>query len=155
LPEVTHTNGPIFCHVVGAVAKPGVYALPRHALVRDAVGAAGGLLPAADIKRINLAAEVQDHEQVQIPRIATPTAQSPPTSTPGPSAQPSPAQININTADSIALQQLPGIGPVLAQRIVDLRETQGPFSSVDQLINVKGIGDTTLERLRPLITVGP
>jgi competence protein ComEA len=133
------------------VRNPGVYTLPPGALVRDAVKAAGGLTPDADLEQLNLAAVVQDHEQIIVPRRPTVFA---------PSATGAPDRtgvqiVDINTADCDTLETLPGIGAVLAQRILDYREQHGPFGDISELIAVKGIGEKTMDQLRPIITVGP
>lgn len=154
-------------HVVGAVRSPGVVTVAPGARVEDAVKAAGGL-KGADASGINLARPLADGEQVIVPRPGeTPPAPAPPASpaggqpaggaagapaSPGSSAGASGA-VNLNTADAAALDTLPGVGPVLAQRIIDWRTEHGRFSSVDELGEVSGIGDKALERLRSKVTV--
>jgi competence protein ComEA len=151
LPTPTTAPTNLHCHILGAVRNPGVYTLPPGALIRDAVQAAGGLTPDADLERLNLAAAVQDHEQIIVPRRSTAVT---PRATGAPDR--SGVQIvDINTADCDTLETLPGIGPVLAQRILDYREQHGPFSDISELIAVKGIGEKTMDQLRPIITVGP
>jgi competence protein ComEA len=150
-PSPTATSASVRCHVTGPVNEPGVYTLPTNALVRDALQAAGGPTTDADLEKINLAAAVGDHEQIVVPRrtpLTTPTTDSP-------RADPEFQIVNINTADSQTLETLPRIGPVLALRIIEYREQHGPFSDVSELIEVKGIGEVTLEQLRPYITVMP
>lgn len=136
--------------VVGAVQQPGLYYLERSARVEDAIAAAGGLAPDADREAVNLAARVLDEQQIRVPRIgeAMETGGSAP---PPAAAQP----LNLNTADLAALDALPGIGPVMAQRIVEYRTAHGPFRSVEQLQDVSGIGEATLEGLRELVIVKP
>jgi competence protein ComEA len=163
LPALTATPGSIRCYVTGAVESPGVYLLQPGALVQDAVRKAGGPAAAADLVGINLAMVVQDQAQIVVPTrfvAATPSASSVFVAT-TPSA-PSIMEgsrysdlININTADKETLETLPGIGPVLAERIIDYRNEHGAFATVQDLINVKGIGAVTLEKLQPLITVWP
>ncbi|MBI4772525.1 MAG: ComEA family DNA-binding protein [Chloroflexi bacterium] len=154
-------------HVVGAVASAGVYALPPGSIVQDALQAAGGPLPEADLTEINLAGGLSDGQQLALPtRPPTPRPAAPagggtlaptPTGIPARTAVPSPAPgsglVNINTASQAELESLPGIGPSLAGRIIEYRTANGPFPDVDALTNVNGIGPATLEKLRPYITV--
>ncbi len=149
---------PAVVHVVGAVAAPGVVTLPGDARVADAVTAAGGAAPDADLAGLNLARTVVDGEQLRVPRAGEAvTAPAPATLEPGAvtgtaGAAPGPAGVDLNTADLAALDALPGVGPVLAQRILDRRE-EAPFTSVDELDEVSGIGPAVLERLRPHVRV--
>lgn len=135
-------------HVVGAVAVPGVVRVEAPARAVEAVEAAGGLLPEADLLRVNLARELADGEQVVVPRQGEPL---PPSDVGAPATGGEP--VDLNTADVAALQVLPGIGPVLAERIVRWRTEVGPFASVDELTAVSGIGDTLLDGLRDQATV--
>ncbi|MGN6300737.1 MAG: ComEA family DNA-binding protein [Angustibacter sp.] len=144
----------VLVHVVGQVRRPGVVRLAPGARVEDAVAAAGGATGRADLAAVNLARPVVDGEQIVVPRPgeATPPA--------GPSggASPSPGTsaagpVDLNAATPEQLDALPGIGPVLAGRIVDFRTQHGRFGSVDELGDVSGIGDALLERLRPLVRV--
>jgi competence protein ComEA len=151
LPTAVPTPAPIRCHVVGAVSVPGVYTLPPGSRVQNAIQAAGGPTAGADLERLNLAAVIQDQTQVVVPwQVAARTPLAP-----SPSEGIGTGPVNINTADSETLQTLPGIGPVLAGRIVEYREEHGPFTIVGNLTAVKGIGEATLEKLRPFITLGP
>jgi competence protein ComEA len=150
LPTLTATPGPVRCYIVGPVKKPGVYTLPPGALVEHAIQAAGGPTADADLEQLNLAAVVQDQDQITVPRrpvVPIPSEQGTP-------ERPGNELVNINTADSETLQTLPGIGPILAERIIALRNERGPYEKIEDLINVKGIGTITLEKLSPLITVG-
>jgi competence protein ComEA len=133
--------------VQGAVVSPGIYRLPAGSIVQDAILAAGGVLPQADASRINLAALLSDGQEIRVP-LRTPTAQPGATSS---TTDPTHKKINLNTATLAELDSLPGIGPVLAQRIIDYREEHGPFQSVDELLNVKGIGSELLEKIRDLV----
>jgi len=132
-------------HVVGAVHAPGVYTLPRGARVRDAIRAAGGATADADLERVNLAALVQDQQQIVVPGLAAYTSGGP-----GVGGE---ALVDVNIADCAMLQTLPGIGPVMAERIIAYREANGPFHRLEDLIQVKGIGEATLEKLRPCVTI--
>lgn len=142
----------VVVHVVGQVAEPGLVALPAGARVGDALDAAGGATQRADLAAVNLARAVVDGEQVYVP---TPGEQVPAVAGAA-SGGGSPAEsgsggvsgpVDLNTADATTLETLPGIGPVLAERIVAWREENGPFASVDELGDVSGIGPALLEQL--------
>jgi len=145
-PRPTASAGPglVVVHVVGAVAGPGVVRLPVGSRVLDAVAAAGGATGDADLARLNLARPLVDGEQVVVPRPGDPDAAPEGTPAGGPAGP-----LDLNTATPAQLDELPGVGPVLAQRIVARR----PFRSVDELDEVSGVGPTLLERLRPLVRV--
>ncbi len=156
--------GAVAVHVVGAVVAPGVVEVPAGSRVADAVAAAGGLSPEADPAGVNLARSLGDGEQVVVPRpgeVVTPPAGAPPgtgasTGAGGAAAGAGGAPdqlVDVNSAGVAELDALPGIGPVLAQRVVDFRETNGPFTSVDELVEVPGIGDAILASLTPLVRV--
>jgi competence protein ComEA len=150
-PEIQPT---IVVAIDGAVGTPGVYELPGGSRVQHALNAAGGLTDNADLAAVNPAAPLEDGERIIVPFKSTPApvAQSnqPPSSEPE-SASP----LNINTATVDELDELPGIGEVIAERIVAYRERNGAFSSVDELAEVSGISERMVDELRPLITVGP
>jgi competence protein ComEA len=160
------TPAAIAVYVSGAVAKPGVYTLAPESRVADAVEAAGGFLPDADAEAINLAARVQDEAHISVPERrptplpGTPIAQAPPTQA-EPTAASTGAEtsvaklVNINTAGPDELETLPLIGSTIAGRIIEYRTQHGPFRRIEDLTEVAGIGESALERLRPLITVGP
>ena len=161
-------------HVTGAVRVPGVYYLATGARVHEAIEKAGGTIDRADVHSLNLAAKIRDGEQIDVPMIRqipdvkqdSPSSSAAqeytiPTSTdlstaPQPSMSRSApsegSRININTATSQELQTLRGIGPAMARRIIEYRQTSGGFSTVDDLTNVKGIGEKTLEKIRGSIT---
>lgn len=139
----------IAVHVDGAVASPGVYPLPAGARLADLVGRAGGLTADADVADINLAARVGDGERVTVPHLMPAT----PAATVEATATESPLLVNINTASIAELDRLPGIGPVLGERIVAYREQNGPFASLDEVVNVEGISARLLDELRPYITL--
>ena len=147
----TPTPSTIRVYVSGAVKNPDVYTLPVGSIVRDAMNVAGGPAGDADLDRINLAAPLGDGVQVHFPRKGEPAAAAG-GSTPGATAG---APIDINTATLEQLETLPGIGPAIAQRIVDYRQANGPFTSIEQIKDVSGIGDALFERLKGRITVGP
>lgn len=167
-PEIT-------VHVAGAVKSPGVYYLSAGARVHEAIEKAGGGTDRADIHSLNLAAKIRDGQQIDVPEIRqsphvgqnalVPSAVQghtlPTSSISSVPSQPSVSKfapsdgsrININTAASQELQTLRGIGPALAQRIIEYRQTSGGFSTVDDLTNVKGVGEKTLEKIRDSIAV--
>lgn len=163
----TPTPAPIAIFVSGEVAQPSVYTLAPGSLVFDAIQAAGGLTATADPTAINQAMRLTDGMQIHVPpRGAAPTPQ--PFTAPAPTAAPpvagaSPApdssttaggKVNINSASAAQLDALPGIGPVIAQRVVDYREAHGPFTSVEQITAVSGIGDKLFEKIKDQITTG-
>jgi len=134
------------------VPRPGVYALPQGARTQDAISAAGGFLAEAEKSQINLAALLEDGAKLDIPYLE---GASPILTTPAPEVVTSTTElIDINTASSVELEELPGIGPTTAQKIVEYREQNGPFLSTEDIINVSGIGPGTYERIKDLITVG-
>jgi competence protein ComEA len=148
---------PIVVDVRGAVRSPGVYELAPGARMQDAVSAAGGLGPTADLSVINLARRLRDGEVVVIGEV--PTISGSPeagqAATGAFDAGETTGKLNINTATTSELVALPGVGEVTAQRIVDYRNANGPFHSVDELDHVQGISARTIEGLRDLVTVAP
>lgn len=140
------TSAALYVHVSGAVAHPGLYVLPAGARVVDAVAAAGGFADQADTAAVNLARPVSDGEQLHVAARGEAPAEA------AASAQ-GDGRVNLNTADLAALDTLPRIGPAMAQRILDWREANGRFTSVEDLLAVPGIGDKMLESLRDLVTV--
>ena len=140
----------IYVHAAGAVVRPGVYRLPPGTRVADLVDAAGGLAPGAAPDLLNLAAEVVDGQQVYVPRAG----ERPPPGAGGGGATGAPAgPLDLNTATAEQLEELPGVGPATARAILDHRERHGPFASVDELLEVRGIGEAKLEALRDLVRV--
>jgi competence protein ComEA len=137
-------------HVVGAVRRPGLYRLADGARIADAVRRAGGATRRADLSLVNLAAPLADGSQVVVPKRAAPTA-APGTNEGGEDAAAPAGPIHLNTATVEQLDELPGVGPVTAQKIVDYREQHGAFSSVDDLDAIPGIGPARLEQLRELV----
>jgi len=148
----------IFVHVSGAVVSPGVYCLPAGSRAWDGVTAAGGLASDASPSAVNLAAPLADAQQLHIPTREEAVGGGPVVSAGGVgggAADTSMAgrPIDLNAAGIVTLVQLPGIGPVLAQRIVAYRQANGPYRSVDDLLRVSGIGAKRLAELRSLVTV--
>ena len=155
-PTLSPTARPIQVHVVGAVRNSGIYSLPPESRLSDAVGAAGGMTQRADPERINLADFLRDGQQVYVPTIDTPV---PPSPTPlasvggiGVGQRGAGVIVNINTASVTELETLPGIGPVLAQRIVAYREAQGPFQDAAEIKKVAGIGEARYAQIETSIT---
>lgn len=150
----------IVVYVNGAVQYPGTYSLPSGSRVGDALEAAGGTTARADASRLNLAARLDDGEQVEVPEkirqaqgqgagsgvenavFVSPTQGSP-----------SGGLVNLNTATLEELDTLPGIGPATAQKIIDYRDANGPFQALEEIMNVPGIGPATFERIKDSITL--
>jgi competence protein ComEA len=146
---------PLVVHVSGAVRSPGVYTLPPESRIRDAVDAAGGFSGEAFTETLNLAAFLQDGQQLRIPTTEEQAAAVSADGQGGGSANPAQAfPININTAGLAELDLLPGIGPAKAQAIISYREEHGPFQTIEEIQNVPGIGPATFDALKDLITVG-
>ena len=145
--------GVVVVDVAGWVHSPGVYELPVGSRVVDALQRAGGARPGADLTSINLAALLTDGEQVVIGKRGSKVGSGSSVSGAGGASGAGGGLVNINTGSLEELETLPGIGPALGQRIIDYREQHGPFSSVDDLLNVSGIGDQRLADLRDLVTV--
>lgn len=154
-------------HVAGAVKNPGVYVLSQRARVIDAVKAAGGSLASADLEGINLAQTIVDTEQIYIPlrsrrttRITVaprlkPTRSTTPSTVPGKSETSAGATgiVNLNSATASELDALPGVGPATAKAIIDHRTKKGPFTKVEDLLNVAGIGPSKLAAMRDQVAV--
>lgn len=136
---VTRAEEHLVVNVVGLVPTPGLVTVPNGARVADALREAGGADPTADLTALNLARKVVDGEQIA---VGIPSPQPA-----GAATEP----LSLNTATKDQLDTLPGIGPVTAQRIVDRRQKRGPFTSLDQLGEIEGIGDQKLAKLRDLV----
>jgi competence protein ComEA len=158
--EIAILNDPrtaaIAVEIRGAVQQPGLYRFTGDARIADLIDAAGGVLPTADMEQVNLARRLEDASVVVIPErgaatpvvaLATPTGANTPLGIGG--------RMNVNVASEPELESLPGIGPVLAQRIIDYRTAHGPFRTVDDLAMVDGISANLVDDLRTLISVGP
>lgn len=151
-PGATPSPAPlILIDVAGWVRRPGVYEFTEGSRVIDAVQAAGGARPGAFLQSLNLAAPLVDGTQILVPKEGAPTP-APVGGEVGVGVSTG-GLVNVNTATAIDLETLPGVGEVIAQAIIDYRTQNGPFSSVDQLLDVTGIGDATLENIRELVTV--
>lgn len=138
--SVSATPAVIVVAVMGRVQRPGLVELPAGSRVADAIAAAGGALPDTDLSTLNLARKLADGELITV-------------GVPAPDPAVAGGPLNLNTATVAQLEELPGVGPVLAQRIVDYRDEHSGFRSVDELRNVSGIGEATFAELEPRVTV--
>jgi competence protein ComEA len=150
LREASRAEAEVRVYVTGAVGRPGVYTLALDDRVEDAIAAAGGANAGAELAGLNQAARVRDEEHYHVPRLGEilPTATTPAkgqASTPDPSG-PGGSLIDLNAASVDVLVTLPGIGPVKAQAIVEYRQENGPFKSIEEIMNVSGIGGTPTRR---------
>lgn len=163
MPKERGSDKKITVYVSGAVLEPGMYELQQGSRALDAVEAAGGLTATADRERVNLARMLKDGNQVNVPAIKQTGAKmgtqgkasvgtGNAAKSSGTAANKAAARVKLNTASAAELEVLPGVGPALAQRIAAYRQGKR-FSSVDDLLKVKGIGKAKLERLRPLVEV--
>lgn len=144
---------PIRVHVTGAVSNPDVYSLPPGSRVEDAVDAAGGVLPNAYTYTLNLAAQLEDGDKVLVPFIAQDTSEKPQEGRDNPAPASVQFPLDINTATQEELELLPGIGESKAQAIIEYREDNGPFTTIEQIQNVPGIGPGIFEDIKDLIIV--
>ncbi|WP_203649016.1 helix-hairpin-helix domain-containing protein [Secundilactobacillus yichangensis] len=152
----TSVNTTMYVDVKGAVKQPGMKKVESSMRVIDAVQLAGGFASNADEKQVNLAQKLTDSQVVYIPKHGeqVPASAAGTSATGGGASSESQApQVNLNTADLNGLQQLDGVGEKKAQKILDYRQEHGGFKSADELKNVNGFGDKTLERLKPQLTV--
>jgi competence protein ComEA len=152
------TSEPIQVHVAGAVVRPGLYDLPEGSRVMDAIEAAGGLVAEADKNGLNLAARVEDAQRLDVPYVSGYV----PEEDQGfavindgtPSSSTGVELVNINAASLQELDALPGIGETTARKIIAYREENGPFTRIEDIVNVSGIGAATYDDIKDLITVG-
>ncbi|MEZ0164249.1 helix-hairpin-helix domain-containing protein [Kineococcus sp. LSe6-4] len=149
-PSKTSSPATVVVHVAGRVLRPGIVTLSAGSRVADALTAAGGPAPEADLDALNLARVLQDGEQVLVPAPGQPGAAVP---APAAGAAGPAARVDLNSATAADLDALPGVGEVLAGRIVAWREENGRFSSVEDLGEVRGIGPKVLDGLRDLVSV--
>ena len=147
---VTPSGAPLIVDVAGWVHRPGVYEFDPGARVIDAVEQAGGAREGADLALLNLAAPLTDGQQILVPKEGQAPAAAPGGAVPGGSTG---TLVNVNTADATALETLNGVGEVLAAAIITYRDERGPFTSVEQLEEVPGIGPSTLEEIRDQVTI--
>jgi competence protein ComEA len=160
-PLPSPTPAMVRVYVTGAVVNSDVYFLSQGSIIKDAILAAGGFTQDADPEQINQALELKDQQQIHVPRQGE--ENPPPPVQDGPAndsntddSSPAPAtgeRININTATLDQLDTLPGIGPAIAQRIIDYREKIGGFKDIEQITEVSGIGEATFAKIKDLITI--
>lgn len=149
-------SGTIFVDIGGEVKNPMLAELPEGSRVEDAIEAAGGLTDNADMTSINRAAFAEDGAKIYIPAVTEPgeiSASGGAAAAASAGMSTSSGKININTADSETLQELNGVGPSTAQKIIDYRTSQGSFKKIEDIKNVSGIGDKTYEKLKDFITI--
>ena len=163
------TKAPIAVHVIGAVPRPGLYEFSDGARIQDAIDAAGGLLASANVDAVNLAALLTDGQKLEIPykdgevpsaQVEDDTSLNLPgsesterTTTVDTGGETSADLLNINTATLEELDSLPGIGPTIAQRIIDYRTKNGAFSTIEEIMDVSGVGPATFDEIKDLIKV--
>lgn len=143
------SGGVVVAHIAGAVVRPGLYRLGGAPRVADALDAAGGAARDADLDAVNLAASVADGERVYLPR----KGEAPPVAAAGSGAPARSGPLDLNTATAEQLEDLPGVGPSTASAILAYRQEHGRFRSVDELLEVRGIGDARLAELRDKVRV--
>lgn len=161
-PQPTATAAPLQVYVNGAVAEPAVYALPPQSRVVDAIEAAGGFTAEANTVVVNLAQPLSDGAQVYVPAeeetaaapVSVVVEPAPVNSSGAGAAAGGGGLVNINTASAEELQELPGVGPSTAEKIVQHREANGPFATAEAIMDVSGIGEGKFAQIRDLITVG-
>lgn len=134
----------ITVYVTGAVNKPGVVTVAEGARAADAINVCGGVLPNVDKDSINMAQVLKDGQQLRVPERKEGTSSGSRSSNNGSKE----GQININTADEKTLDELPGVGPTMAKRIVEYRETEGAFQSIEDIKKIKGIGEAKFNRMK-------
>jgi competence protein ComEA len=138
----------LYIHILGAVAKPGLYLLTDGDRAVDLVAAAGGFTDTADRSGLNLARALVDGEQIVVPNVGeVPAAGT------APGVATAGGKININTADATVLESLPRVGPAMAKRIIDWRTKNGRFSALEDLMSVTGVGEKTFDSLKDLVTL--
>ncbi|MSR88660.1 MAG: ComEA family DNA-binding protein [Candidatus Margulisbacteria bacterium] len=148
IPTISTTEAPpvepirIYAQVSGAVYKPGIYKISENLRTKDLIEIAGGVLPEADLDKVNLVAKIKDGKRINIPSKKLEKIQvgTKPTT-----------KVHINTATAKDLQTLPGIGQKTAETIVAYRQENGPFQTLDGLSHIKGLGPKTLEKIKPLL----
>lgn len=142
----------VVVYITGAVWYPDVYRLPAEGRVKDVVEAAGGLRPDAAVERVNLAEPLRDAQHIHVPSVTEATAEA--SAAPGDAGgSQADGLLDLNRASAAELEELPGIGPTLAGRIVARRTEQGPFRTVEELREVPGIGEKLFSQIAPLVTV--
>jgi competence protein ComEA len=144
----TQKNSDVYIDIKGQVAKPGVYILKSDNRIQDVINLAGGFLSDAETKSVNLAQKLTDEMVIYVPKKGEIESNVVPTSQQG-----SVEKLNINSADVADFDSLPGIGPSKAKNIIEFRDSQGGFKSIEELKEVNGIGESTFEKLKDLIDI--
>jgi competence protein ComEA len=144
------TTAPITIYISGKIMQPGLYRLPSGSRVNDAILAAGGFSEDANNEALNLAEILEDGEKVDVPGLQKPLSTESITR----SVNPAIILVNINSAMVNELDSLPGIGPIIAQAIIDYRDANGPFKKIEDIVDVPRIGQVTFDNIKDLITVG-
>ncbi|MGW7680074.1 helix-hairpin-helix domain-containing protein [Kribbella sp. NPDC054772] len=139
----------VVVHVAGKVRRPGLIRAPAGSRVADVLTLAGGALRGVDLTTLNLARQVTDGEQILVGQLNQPAPTNPSAATSSSPSNAANASVNLNTATLDQLDALPGVGPVLAQRILDFRTQNGPFTTIDQLQEVPGVGPKKFDSLKP------
>lgn len=148
--ESAEVKRAVTVYVCGEVKKPGLVTLTEGQRVADAVNAAGGVIETADIDRINMAAFLEDGMQVRVPERVGGFSDGVQSAVSGKNAE---GKINLNTAGEKELQELPGIGPAMSARIIEYRETNGAFQSIEDVKKVRGIGNAKFEKMKDKVTI--
>lgn len=143
----------IVVEIKGEVKNPNIYKLNENSIIEDLINKAGGLTEFADISKINRAEKLQDHIAIVIPNKNDPNSQNTISSSVSASSTQGNSLVNLNIATDIELQSLPGVGPSKAKSIIEYREKNGGFKSIDEIKNIKGIGESSFEKLKDKITI--
>ena len=143
----------ITVYVTGAVNKPGLVKVPEGARAADAVNACGGLLPTADGEKINMAQSLKDGQQLKVPEKTGTNGKTDSGKMDKTKAADSGEKVNINTADEKALDTLPGVGPAMAKRIIEYRESEGAFQSIEDIKKIRGIGEAKFAKMKDKICI--
>ena len=143
----------ITVYVTGAVNKPGLVKVPEGARAAEAVNACGGLLPTADGEKINMAQSLKDGQQLKVPEKTGTNGKTDSGKTDKSKGADSGEKVNINTADEKALDTLPGVGPAMAKRIIEYRESEGAFQSIEDIKKIRGIGEAKFAKMKDKICI--
>jgi competence protein ComEA len=146
-------DGTVVVYISGAVVKPGVYRLSPGTRVADVINNAGGLADGADVNKVNLAQPVKDGAHIYIPLSAAVISATAGRSPQRVSGTTSPERVSINAADQNDLEKLPGIGPVIAKRIIEYREVNGPFHDITEIKKVSGVGEAKFNRIKDRLSL--
>ncbi len=143
----------ITVYVTGAVNKPGLVKVPEGARAAEAVNACGGLLPTADGEKINMAQSLKDGQQLKVPEKTGTNSKTDSGKADKSKGADSGEKVNINTADEKELDTLPGVGPAMAKRIIEYRESEGAFQSIEDIKKIRGIGEAKFAKMKDKICI--